>query len=123
MSDIFGTQNGMSVKALNTTARILEAAADDLDHPDPHGFAEKYANLLALEFGPSVINAMASGHIPTIAVAVKMCFIIEDPGVKEDMMESYEDARAKAYAMMADMGLTREDVEKMQQDELEDDDL
>ena len=110
----------ISISDMNRAARILMAAADDLGYPDPHAFAEKYVNMLPLNFGMNVIRKIAEGDLTVIAVAVKLCCVIEDPGVREEMIEEYEDAKAKTYAKAAEMGLTREDIRRMSEDDGED---
>lgn len=115
-------EDNVSISDLNRAARILMTAADDLGYPDPHAFAEKYVNMLPLNFGMDVIKKMADGDITVIAVAVKLCCIIEDPGVREEMIEEFEDARAQAYAKAAAMGLTRDDIRRMSEEDEEDED-
>lgn len=110
----------ISVKELNATARILMAAAEDMGYPDPHAFAEKYANMIPLFFGFEPIRRMAAGDLCVISLAIKMCMIIEDPGVKEEMIELFEDARAKAYAHAASMGMTHDDIKRMSEDDSDD---
>ena len=119
----------ISVKELNRAARIMMAAAEDAGYPDPHAFAEKYANMVPLFFGFEPIRRMADGDFCVIALVIKMAMIMEDPGVKEEMIEQYEDARAQAYAYAASMGMTHDDIKRMSaddsdpEDEDEDDDL
>ena len=115
-------EDNVSISDMNKAGRILMAAADDLGYPDPHAFAEKYANMLPLNFGLGVIKKIAEGDLTVIAIAVKLCCIIEDPGVREEMLEEYEDAKAKAYAKAAAMGLTREDILRMSEEDEEDED-
>lgn len=115
-------EDSISMKDLNRAARILMAAAADLGYPDPHAFAEKYANMLPLNFGMNVMQRIADGDLTVISVAVKLCCVIEDPGVREEMIEEYEDARAKAYAQAAAMGLTHEDIRRMSEDDEGDED-
>lgn len=110
----------ISVKELNRAARILMAAAEDMGYPDPHAFAEKYANMVPLFFGFEPIRRMASGDFCVIALVVKMAMIIEDPGVKEEMVEQFEDARAQAYAYAASMGMTHDDIKRMSEDDSDD---
>ena len=107
----------ISVKELNRAARVLMAAARDICYPDPHAFAEKYANMLPLNFGFEVMKRIAEGDFCVIALAVKLCMVIEDPGVREEMIEAYEDARAEAYARAAANGITREDIKRMSEDD------
>lgn len=115
-------KDGISIKELNRAARILMAAAEDIGYPDPHAFAEKYANMLPLNFGFEVMRRIAEGDFCVIALAVKLCMVIEDPGVREEMIEQYEDARAQAYAQAAAMGITHEDIKHMSEDDGEEDD-
>lgn len=107
----------ISVKELNRAARILMAAAEDAGYPDPHAFAEKYANMIPLFFGFEPVKRMADGDFCVIALAIKMCMIIEDPGVKEEMLEQFEDARAQAYAYAASMGMTHDDIRRMSEND------
>ena len=110
----------ISVKELNRAAKIMMAAAEDAGYPDPHAFAEKYANLVPLFFGFEPIKRMANGDFCVIALVIKMAMIMEDPGVKEEMVEQYEDARAKAYAYAASMGMTHDDIRRMSEDDSDD---
>lgn len=110
-------KDGISVKELNRAARILMAAAEDMGYPDPHAFAEKYANMLPLNFGFEVMKRIAEGDFCVIALAVKLCIVVEDPGVREEMIEQYEDARAQAYAYAAANGITHEDIKRMSEDD------
>ena len=111
----------ISVKELNRAARILMAAAEDIGYPDPHAFAEKYANMIPLFFGFEPVKRMAAGDFCVIALVVKLAMVIEDPGVKEEMIEQFEDARAQAYAYAASMGMTHEDIKRMSEDDSDDD--
>lgn len=110
-------EDNVSISDLNRAGRILMAAAEDLGYPDPHAFAEKYVNMLPLNFGMDVIKKISEGDLTVIAIAVKLCCVIEDPGVREEMIEEYEDARAKAYAKAAEMGLTRDDIRRMSEED------
>ena len=112
----------ISVKELNRAARVLMAAGKDIGYPDPHAFAEKYANMLPLNFGFEVMRRIAEGDFCVIALAVKLCMIVEDPGVREEMIEQFEDARAQAYAYAAANGITREDIKRISEDDDDEED-
>ena len=83
--------------------------------------------MVPLFFGFEPLKRMAANDLCTISLVMKLCFIMEDPGVKEEMVEVYEDLEAQAYARASSMGLTNEDIRRMSADdsdpEDEDDEL